>query len=319
MSHSSSFVELRGVTAAYEEKASFIARLMGRKPVIHSILRGVSFDLNSGEHITLFGTEGSGKSTLLRLLAGVLAPSGGRIRINNVAPNQIQNLAAGYVSVEESEPHTETAGAILNAFGATHHIPNFPARLGEVSEILHLQSLLYRPAETLSTTERLRINVARAALSQSPIILLDDVVDQFGVELINKLLHSIFKHRTVVIATRHTHLAQALELPLLILHQGKVMHRGTTNELAESISTPRVLDVWVEGVRYDLLRALKQHSGVTDVRLLPNSEFSGQRLRLTVRSPHYLPGVYDVISQAPLVRVEEERVPLHDIVNQLVA
>jgi len=317
MDHASAFIELRGVTAAYSEKPSLLSRLSGRAPVTHSILRGVSFDLDMGPHVTLFGAEGAGKSTLLRLLSGVLTPSSGRIFVNNQPPGQLKHAAAGYVSAEESEPLRETVSAILHAFGATHGVPHFPARLAEISEALDLREILYRPAETLSTTERLRVNLARAALSSSALILLDDTADQLGTAFVLRLLKTVFVDRTVIISTRHAATAEALGLSLLILHNGIVSHRGTTEELSRTASVPRTVDIWIEGVRYDVIRALKQHSGVLEVRLLPVSDFAGQRLRLTVRSAHHLPSVYDTISQTPVVRIEESPAGLDDLITRL--
>ena len=78
-----------------------------------------------------------------------------------------------------------------------------------------------------------------------------------------------------------------------------------------------MVDVWVDGLRYDLLRRLKQHPGVTSVKLLPTSRFSGQRLRISLRSSHYLPALYDEISKASLVQVEELPPSLVDILERL--
>jgi hypothetical protein len=122
-----------------------------------------------------------------------------------------------------------------------------------------------------------------------------------------------------LVATRQAAIADQLGLPLLLLHHGALTHLGSIEEIAYDLSCPRIVDVWVEGLRYDLLRQVRRHSGVTEARLVPSAEFSGQRLRITLLSSRYLPSLYDLVSQAPLIRVEELPPSLNDIVSRLSA
>lgn len=313
----SSFVGVNKLFVDYQPSSGPLGSLFGRRLAGHSVLRDVSFRLDQGTWVTVFGKPGSGKSTLLRTLAGVLKPSGGTVIVNGQAPQATKDLAAGYISSEESEPDNETAHEVLHAFGTTHQLANLPARIGEVAEIVGIQSILNRPARSLSTVERLRLNIARAALAETPLVLFDDTADELGAEELQGLLTALFRGRTVLIATRFVPTAEALGLPMLILHNGSLVHSGTCEEIANVLACPRIVDVWIEGLRYDLLRKLRQHSGVIDVRLLPSSRFSGQRLRVTLHSARYLPSLYDLVSQAPLIRVQELPASLNDILSRL--
>lgn len=312
-----SFVDVRHVYAEYAESQSFMGRLVGRAPQVQSVLRDVTFKMSLGEQVVLFGNGASGKSTLLRIMAGVLSPSRGKIWVNGASPAETKNIAAGYVSNEESEPPRETAYDILYAFGSTHGLANLPSRVGEVAEQLGLTPALNRPTATLSTTERLRLNLARAALSDSPLLLLDGIADDLGVEYTSNILTSVFAGRTTIVATRVPATAEQLNMPIMILHDGSLPHRGSRDELADAVSCARTMEVWVEGLRYDLLRKLKQHTGVVAVRLMPTSQYTGQKLIITLRSSHYLPSVYDLISKAPLIRVDEIPPSLDDILSKL--
>ncbi len=317
MDSSASFVAVHKAFVDYPAPKNTITALLGKTAPDQSVLRNVSFTLEHSAWITVFGKPAAGKSTLLRLLTGVLAPSSGSVLVNGKAPSEVHDIAAGYVSGEESEPLKDTVTEVLHGFGQTHGITNLPARIGEVAEVAGLAPVMHRRASTLSTIERVRLNVARAALSASPLVLLDDTADELGVAELTGCMESLFKGRTVIIATRFVATAEALQLPLLLLHNGTLVHSGTCEEIATSVSCPRVIDVWIEGLRYDLLRTLRQHSGVIDVRLLPSSRFSGQRLRVTLHSSRYLPSLYDLISQAPLVKVQEMPVSLVDILSRL--
>lgn len=317
MSPASHFVELKKVAAGFREPRSFFARLKGTRPTELNVLRDISFNLQAGAQITLFGQEAAGKSTLLRVLAGVLRPTKGIVLVNGQAPHLIPQAAAGYVSSEETEPSSETALQILHAFGHTHGSANLPAKIGELTESLQLSTILHRPVGMLSTIERLRLNLAKAALSKAPVVLLDDVADALGAEVIKKLCYTVFAHRTLVVATRVPATADALALLIVMLDKGTLVRRGTITELAEEVNCPATIDIYVEGLRYGLLRRIKTHPGVLGVRLLPSNEFAGQRLQIHLASQRYLPALYDLITQAPLLRIEEHPISLADILRHL--
>ncbi len=311
-----SFVDVRGVSVEYQRSPGLLG-LLGQRPVAYSALRDITFRFPLGAHITVFGHEGSGKTTLLRLLTGQLMPTTGTVRVNGLSPHAVRHIAAGYVSSEETEPDRETGYQVLTAFARTHNISPAAARVREVSDILKLGERLFTPAQKMSSAGRLRLNLARAALSDAPLILLDDVAEQLGVASLAEITPQLFSGRTVLLATRHASTAETLRLPLLLLHNGRLAHHGTIDEIAADLFCPRLVDVWIEGLRYDLLRQLRKHAGVIEARLIPTSSFSGQRLRITLHSARYLPSIYDLVSQTPLLRVEELPSSFYDIIKRL--
>lgn len=317
MKSQSSFVDVRHIFVEYPAKTGWLGKLAGQGGAAYSVLRNVSFSLSQGSQVTLFGLGGAGKTTLMRVLSGVIVPARGQVMINGARAQAAAKLAAGYVSSEESEPATGVVNEVLHAFGAAHHVPNLPARIGAVADELGIRHLLFRPARGLATTGRLRLNIARALLADCPLVLLDDVADELGVEEIKDLLTGLLAGRTVIIATRFTNTAENLNLPILLLHNATLVHSGKRDDIANNLACPRVVDVWVEGLRYDLLRRLRHQPGILDVRLLPASSFAGQRLRITLQSARYLPLTYDLLSQAPLVKVEELPASLADILAKL--
>jgi len=316
MADQTAFVEVHHLFVDYPLTNPLLSFLGGSRQT-HSALRDISFQLPQGAQITVFGPPTSGKSTLLRTLTGLLQPSRGHVLINGQHPRQIKHIAAGYVSAEESENNKATGHSILHAYAKTHQINQASAKIGEVSDVLGLSGFIHRPASSLSLTQRLHLNLARAAISDSPLILLDDLTDQLGASYVAQLLPTIFSGRTVLIATRLAKAADNLQLPVLLLHQGSLSHQGTIDEIALDTSCPRVVDVWVEGLRYDLLRKLRKHAGVIEARLIPSNQFAGQRLRVTLHSSRYLPALYDLVSQAPLIQVEEIPPSLNDILPRL--
>lgn len=313
-----SFVDVKGVSVVYTRSGTLFERLVGKPPQTFAALRDISFQLSPGDQVTVYGHPGAGKTTLLQVLAGAVAPTSGRVSVNGtgqLAKNP--HAAAGYISSEEPERYADTVHDVLYIFGKTHNIPRLGERLNDVLAAAGLLTVAHRPAMTLAKTERLRLNIARAALSDAPLILLDDVADELGPQVLADLLTRLFLSRTVIVATRSAKTAEELKLPLLLLHANTLAQCGTRDEIAGNLGCRRIVDAWVEGVRYDMLRRLKKHPGVMAVQLLPNSRFAGQHLRITLRSSHYLPALYDMLSQAPLIEVIEIPPSLQEIVEQL--
>lgn len=148
-------------------------------------------------------------------------------------------------------------------------------------------------------------------------ILLDGVAEELGADLVTNILKHLLSGRTVIVATRFPNIAEQLNLPIFLLHNNTVAHTGTCDDLANQVGCQRVVDVWIEGLRYDLLRTLRSHIGVDEVRLIPTDQFDGQRLRVTLKSARYLPAFYDMVSQSDLVRIEELPASLNDVLAKL--
>ncbi len=317
MSVSIPFVEVKHAFVHYREQRSPLQSLLGRRTAVHPVLRDISFSLRQGAWVTLFGEGGAGKSSLLRLLAGAVVPSAGTVLVNGKNPSRQRIWAAGYVCAADIDPALATVRETLESFGQTYNIKNLPEVLATVVEELRIDTIMSRPASKISTTERCRLNIARAVLSQAPLILLDDMADELGAREMKNIMNKMFAGRTVIISTRHTRAAEELNLPVLLLHNGSLAHQGTFDDIATTLGCRRIMDIWVEGLRYDLLRKLRANTGVEEVRLLPADQFEGQRLRITLTSSRYLPSVYDLISQTALVRVEELPPSLADIIARL--
>lgn len=314
---SDAFVVAHHASISHKVQPSFLKAISGRRPVTYPVLQDVSFDLSVGDHVVVFGEPGSGKTTFLRALAGVVQLSEGTLRVNGKPAYGQAELAAGYVSLEQHEPAQESVNEVLHTFGQTHGISHLPARLGGIVEVLQMRSLLERAAANLSSTERLIVNIARAALSESPLVLLDDTADELGPDVMTRIRSSLFSGRTLMVATRFVLTAEALDLPIMILYKGRLTHYGRREDIASDVGCRRVLEVWVEGLRYDALRLLRAHRGVEEIRLMPTDRYKGTCMRMTITSSRYLPSVYDVISQLSPLRIEEAPTSLSDILVKL--
>jgi ABC-type multidrug transport system ATPase subunit len=182
---------------------------------------------------------------------------------------------------------------------------------------MQLTSYARTPLAALPSSVYVRFQLSQAALSSAALILLDDITDTLGVEEAKRIINKHFTGRTVIIATRHAQAAEQLQQPLLIIHRSSLFPKMTKEELGRRAACPIVVNVWVEGVSYPALRTLRRQKGIADARLFSCSGFAGSRLQLTLKSPHYLPLMYDAISRTPSVRIEEKHPTLETLLERL--
>lgn len=133
-------------------------------------LREVSFDVEQGERIGIMGPNGSGKSTLLRLLAGVMAPSRGRLAVRGrVCP--LIELGAGF--------HGDLSGRdniFLNGVMLGMSRQEVRERLPGIVEFAGLSRFLDTPLKRYSTGMQLRLGFSVAAHASPDILLVDEVL-----------------------------------------------------------------------------------------------------------------------------------------------
>ena len=132
------------------------------------ILSACSLEVPRGEFWMLLGNNGSGKSTLLRLLAGLLTPQSGEIRLDDPLGFVFQN--------PDHQLVMPTVGADV-AFGLVKEnlsIPQVHARVGEALAAVNLLEMERRPIYALSGGQKQRIAIAGAIARHCEVLILDE-------------------------------------------------------------------------------------------------------------------------------------------------
>ncbi len=132
------------------------------------ILSACSLEVPRGEFWMLLGNNGSGKSTLLRLLAGLLTPQSGEIRLDEPLGFVFQN--------PDHQLVMPTVGADV-AFGLVKEnlsIPQVHARVGEALAAVNLLEMERRPIYALSGGQKQRIAIAGAIARHCEVLILDE-------------------------------------------------------------------------------------------------------------------------------------------------
>ena len=156
------------------------------------VLSGVSLTLQAGETLVVFGPNGSGKTTLLRVLATLLRPHGGDVRVLGRKLPEEGWAVRGRIGMLGHEPmlyRELSARENLLYHARLHDRP--PARVSEVLERVGMSERADEPLRTLSRRMVQRVAIARAVLHDPELLLLDEPyahLDPAARELVDPLL-----------------------------------------------------------------------------------------------------------------------------------
>ena len=192
-------------------------------------LRGVDLDVEAGESVTIVGPNGAGKTTLLRILATLLNPSSGEVRINGEdLSTGSYNIRAriGFASHRSLVYDNLTVEENLAFYGKLYRVPALVARTDSILRTVGLLSRRRSRAGTLSRGMQQRLSLARAIIHKPDLMLLDEPyagLDQESAAMLEVLLDAVRgEARTVVMTTHNLERGLSRADRVVILTKGKV-------------------------------------------------------------------------------------------------
>jgi ABC-2 type transport system ATP-binding protein len=203
-------------------------------------LKNVSFDLAEGSMTALIGPDGAGKTTLLRLLAGILRPDSGTVRVlDHSLPDEALELQAkiGYMPQRFGLYENLTAEENLTLFADLHSIPDDlrKARFDELLAMTALGPFRTRRAGQLSGGMKQKLGLACTLIHPPQVLLLDEA--SVGVDPISRReLWSIIRQQvvrqqvTVLLSTAYMDEAERCD-HVLLLHEGEILAQGNPSQL----------------------------------------------------------------------------------------
>lgn len=185
------------------------------------VLKGLNFEINSGETVALVGKSGSGKSTLLSLLAGLDTPDSGKITINekeisHLREKELIQFRASHIGIVFQQFHlVSTLTALENVLLPLELLKRENAR-EEAQKLLEAVGLTHRldhlPSE-LSGGESQRVAIARALAIRPALLFADEPSGNLDEETGEKVMDLLFKlveetRTTLVLVTHDPELAR---------------------------------------------------------------------------------------------------------------
>lgn len=208
-----------------------------------NVLRNVSFTIPKGHTVALVGPSGGGKSTLMDLISRFLQPQSGEIYIDdrNIRDFTIESLR-DMMGVVNQESILYNASVFNNiAFakpGSTLDEVEKAAKIANAHEFIlatpdGYQSNIGDKGSKLSGGQRQRLCIARAVLTNPPLMLLDEATSALDTEsekLVQDALNKLMKNRTTLIIAHRLSTIQKADM-ILVLDNGEIVERGTHREL----------------------------------------------------------------------------------------
>ena len=219
----------------------------------HEVLRGVSFAVPRGARVALVGPSGAGKSTILSLIERFYDPTGGSIRLHghDARTYPRDELRAHFGYVEQDAP--TLAGTLAEnlrlaspeATAADCERVLRAVNLGDVLERnpLGIDAPVGEDGVMLSGGERQRRAIARALLTDAPILLLDEStssLDGVNEQRMREAIDAVSTDRTLIVIAHRLSTVVDSDL-IVVLQDGVVVGQGTHAELVES--TPLYRDL----------------------------------------------------------------------------
>ena len=208
---------------------------------IHA-LKGVSFNLEKGELVTLLGANGAGKTTTLKTLSGLLRPRQGSVELENnslaaVPPHEI--VRRGVAHVPEGRKVFPRFTVLENLqIGAYTRAKN---SLGRELEFVfamfpRLQERQKQYAGTLSGGEQQMLAIGRALMSKPRLLLLDEPSMGLAPKIVEQILENIRAINragvTILLVEQNAAMALAISHRGYVLETGAVILEGSATELA---------------------------------------------------------------------------------------
>jgi ABC-type multidrug transport system fused ATPase/permease subunit len=219
----------------------------------HATLRGIDLTIPAGAHVAIVGPNGCGKSTLLSLIPRLLVPTTGRVMVDGIdldgASLYDWRSQVGVVSQEAVLVQGTIAENIaLGCPGATRQAIVVAAQRAHADAFIRALPQGYdtpvaEQGMSLSGGQRQRIAIARAALRDPTVLLMDEATSQVDADSerqINEAIREFGQGRTVITVAHRLSTVLAADW-IVVMEQGQVVDRGTHAALIERCGTYRAI------------------------------------------------------------------------------
>ena len=276
----------------------------------------VSLTIRAGEVLAFLGPNGAGKTTTIKMIAGLIRPDVGWVRIAGLNPQSEPKALRELGAVLEGNRNLYwrlTPAENLEYFGMLKGLSSRVARLRgrELLERFDLVQKRSTPVKSLSRGMQQKLSIAVALVHQPQLLLLDEPtlgLDVEATENVKVLVREIAKSGCAILLTTHQlDIAEELSDRVAIIQKGKIVALEATGELirqfsgnAYTIETERKLDS-IQLSAVEALGAVVQAEHI-----------------VKVKGPVELYKVFEILKPLPLIQVKKEQADLTEIFLKLI-
>lgn len=279
-------------------------------------VQNVSLTMQPGEVLAFLGPNGAGKTTTIKMIAGLIRPDSGSVRVNGRDPHTDRHALRSIGAVLEGNRNLYwrlTPQENLEYFGVLRGLTSRVAhrRSRDLIEQFDLGHKRRTPVQTLSRGMQQKLAIAVALVHQPRLLLLDEPTLGLDVEAsqhVKVLVRSIAQEGCAILLTTHQlNVAEELSDRVAIIQQGQIIAEATTRDLIRQFS----------GSSYSI-----EFEGELDSMRRRAIEAIGASVHpdeiLYTGSTDNLYALLDILKPLPLVQVKKDQADLTEIFLKLV-
>jgi ABC-2 type transport system ATP-binding protein len=284
---------------------------------VHAVA-GLSFRIGAGERVGFLGPNGAGKTTTLKILAGLLHPTSGTVRVDGFVPFQRAPAFLKQITLVMGQkqqllwdlPPSETYA--MNR--AIYEVPRAQAEatVRELSALLEIGDLVQKPTRQLSLGERMKCELVAALLHRPRVLFLDEPTIGLDVSMQAKMREFIRSYNemygaSVLLTSHYMDDVTALCPRVIVIDHGRLIYDGDLKALVRRVRPDKRLTLRlsapVERAALERLAPVVTHGGGQAILSV-----SPERLNATVQL---------ALSSLPVVDLSVEDPPLEEVMREL--
>jgi ABC-2 type transport system ATP-binding protein len=318
------FIDVHDVSKSYRVHkrppgiGAALRSVFRRKYELVRAVEGLSFQIAEGERVGFLGPNGAGKTTTLKILAGLLYPTAGNVRVGGYVPQtrdprflQLITLVMGQKQqLLWDLPPAETYA--MNR--AIYDVPRAQAdeTVGALVQLLEIGDLIHKPTRQLSLGERMKCELVAALLHRPRVLFLDEPTIGLDVSMQAKMRDFIRDYNerfgaAVLLTSHYMDDVVALCPRVVVIDHGHLVYDGDLRQLARRVRPDKRLTVRlarpVDRADLERLGTVVSAEPAQAVLSVPHA-----RLQAIVR---------DALEALPIVDLTIEEAPLEEVMREL--
>lgn len=279
-------------------------------------VRDVSLALSKGEILAFLGPNGAGKTTSIKMMAGLIRPDGGWVRICDRDPHRQPDALKWLGAVLEGNRNVYwryTPEENLEYFGVLRGLSQRAAqqRGAELLEQFHLAHKRKTLVQSLSRGMQQKLAIAVALMHQPPLLLLDEPtlgLDVEATEDVKRLIREIVGQGCAIVLTTHQlAIAEELSDRVAIINNGEIITEETTDALIRQFSGSAYLVETEQSINAERVRKLH----------LLGLDLHTERA-IHVADASLLYRVLEILNPMPILQIQKDQANLTDVFLKLV-
>lgn len=278
-------------------------------------VRDVSLNISQQEVLAFLGPNGAGKTTTIKMIAGLILPDRGEVKINGLNPHRDAQALRSLGAVLEGNRNLYwrlTPIENLEYFGVLRGLsPKVARQRGrDLLERFELSHKRKAPVQTLSRGMQQKLAIAVALIHEPQLLLLDEPtlgLDVEATQTVKRLIREIASEgRAILLTTHQLDIAEELSDRVVIINQGAIVAEESTGELIRRFSGSAYVVELERELDGDRVNKLQNLGAVVNEKTL------------LIRETESLYEVLHILQPLPLIRVAKEQANLTEVFLQLI-